>query len=248
MDDFRYEVLADYAHRPWPVPDSPWVMRQTWTDLLFAHWRVPAQHLRDRLPRGLTLDLHEGDAWIGVVPFQMSNVGLRDFPAVPYLSAFPELNVRTYVTRDNKPGVFFFSLDAARLAAVGTARAAVGLPYYWASMSCRREGRAVTFTSRRLGPTGQPGLDVTYRPTGPVSSPTPGSLDYFLTERYCLYSVWASRLMRLEILHPRWPLRPASATWRVNTMLAPLGLVNLGEPLLHYAERQDVIAWGPESC
>ncbi len=109
MEDFRYEVLADYVHRPWPVPDSPWVMRQTWTDLLFAHWRVPAQHLRARIPRGLTLDLHDGDAWIGVVPFRMSNVALRGLPAVPYLSAFPELNVRTYVTRVGALGPGLFS-------------------------------------------------------------------------------------------------------------------------------------------
>ena len=246
MEDFRYKVLADDAHRPWPVPDRPWVMRQTWSQLLFAHWPIPPQRLRAKLPPGLTLDLFNGDAWIGVVPFQMSNVGLHQLPNVPHLSTFPELNVRTYVTRNNKPGVYFFSLDAARLAAVAAARAAIGLPYYWAFMSMRREARRVTFESRRCS--GHPSLQVQYHPSGPSLIPAPDSLEYFLTERYCLYSVWASRLLRLEIQHPPWHLHPAIASWRLNTMLAPLGLIAHGEPLLHYVERQDVVAWAPERC
>lgn len=248
MSDLWCDVANDAAHRPWPAPTQPWVMRQTWTDLLFAHWPVPAAHLRARIPPGLTLDLHEGHAWVGLVPFRMSNVSLRRVPNVPHLSAFPELNVRTYVTRDDKPGVYFFSLDAARLAAVVAARMAVGLPYYWSAMSSTKAGRRVAFESRRRGATGHPALSVSYQATGAASLAMQGTLDHFLTERYCLYAVWASRLRRLEIQHPPWALRPASATWRLNTMLAPLGLANLGEPLLHFADRQDVVAWAPEKC
>lgn len=248
MSDFRFDAVEDQTHRPWPAPSGRWLLRQTWTNLLFAHWPVPADHLQRRLPQGLTLDLHEGTAWIGVVPFHMSNVSLRGVPNLPHLSAFPELNVRTYVTRDGKPGVFFFSLDASRLAAVLAARAVVGLPYFWATMSCGRRNGTVAFRSARQGASGHPSLDVSYRATGPESPAVPGTLDYFLTERYCLYTTWASRLRRLEVQHPAWSLRPATAVWRLNTMLAPLGLSNLGEPLLHYAQRQDVVAWAPEWC
>ncbi len=223
-------------------------MRQTWTNLLFAHWPVPAEQLRPRIPPGLLLDLHDGTAWVGVVPFQMSHISLRGIPDMPHLSTFPELNVRTYVTKDGKPGVYFFSLDAARLAAVWAARIGTGLPYHWARMSCQRTGDRVSVRSRRRGPSGHPAIEVSYRPTGPASCAAPGTLESFLTERYCLYTVWASRLRRLEIEHPPWSLQAAEASWRTNTMLAPLGLSAKGLPLLHYADRQDVVAWGLEKC
>lgn len=249
MSDFRYATVDDDAHRPWPVPAGPWLMRQTWTNLLFAHWRVAPEQLHARLPEGLDLDLFDGDAWVAIVPFQMSNVSLRGLPNLPHLSAFPELNVRTYVTRGGKPGVWFFSLDAARVAAVATARAAIGLPYHWAEMTCDRTGDSVTFSSHRLGSGIRAALDVVYRPDGPEHRAVPGSLEYFLTERYCLYSVWAGQLKRLEIQHPPWLLRRAQASMATNTMLAPSGLRVLSEdPLLHFVERQDVVAWAPEGC
>src|SRR5437867_2588447 len=100
------------GHRPWPLPREPWVMAQTWHDLLFAHWPVPAVALRPVIPAFLDVDTFEGEAWIGVVPFRMSGVHPRFVPSLPGLSAFPELNVRTYVTDGERPGVWFFSLDA----------------------------------------------------------------------------------------------------------------------------------------
>lgn len=249
MSDFRFSAVEESGHRRWPVPATPWLMRQTWSELLFAHWPVPAEQVRPLLPKGVQLDLHDGAAWIGIVPFQMSNVSLRSVPNVPYLSAFPELNVRTYVTRDGKPGVWFFSLDAARLAAVGAARLGTGLPYFWAEMSCRRSAAAVQFSSRRLGSGVPAALEVSYEPHGPASRAIPGTLDYFLTERYCLYTVRASRLMRLEIQHPPWLLQAARASLSTNTMLTPLGLrVSPDAPVLHYADRQDMVGWAPDAC
>src|SRR5579859_5771812 len=128
--------LEQIAHRPWPLPAGRWVMAQNWHDLLFAHWPLPAAILRPHVPARLEIETFGGQAWLGVVPFRMSGVRLRGTPAVPWLSAFPELNVRTYVVADGKPGVWFFSLDAANPMAVAIARAWFHLPYFRACMSC----------------------------------------------------------------------------------------------------------------
>src|SRR4051794_18976444 len=123
--------MAEQAHqRPWPVPQSPWVMAMQWLDLLFMHWPVPAKALRSYIPRNLEIDTYDGTAWIGVVPFRMAGVRPRMTPALPWLSAFPELNVRTYVTIGGKPGVWFFSLDAGNPVAVEGARSLFHLNYY----------------------------------------------------------------------------------------------------------------------
>lgn len=112
MSDFPTGIVDQIAHRPWPIPDAPWLMTQSWHDLLFAHWPVDRKLLHSRVPPGLSLDLYDGQAWLGVVPFRMTNVAPRGVPALPWVSAFAEVNVRTYVTVDGRPGVYFFSLDA----------------------------------------------------------------------------------------------------------------------------------------
>ena len=143
MSDFNYTSLDERAHRPWPMPASPWVMTPTWHNLLFAHWPLDAGALRERVPAALLLDLFAGQAWLGIVPFRMSNVAPRGVPNVPFVSAFPELNVRTYVTVDGKPGVYFFGLDAGCTVAVAAARTLTGLPYFHAEMSVERDGDEV---------------------------------------------------------------------------------------------------------
>ena len=242
-------LLNDHEHRPWPLPAGPWVMAQTWSALLFAHWPLAPDALRSFLPPRLALDTWEGEAWIGVVPFRMTNVRPRLTPPVPGLSAFPELNVRTYVTCGGKPGVWFFSLDAANPVAVAAARALFALPYFRARMSCERAGdEPVQYRSvrtHRNAPAAT--LDATYRPVGPTFTPAPGSLEQWLTERYCLYA--ASRrgtLLRGEIHHRRWRLRAGEAELRVNTM-ARAGGISLPDtpPLLHVAERQETLIWAP---
>ena len=250
QNDFPQEIVAVTAHRPWPLPDEPWLMTQTWHDLLFAHWPVDAGHLRSRLPPGLTLDLFDGQAWVGIVPFHMTNVAPRGLPALPWVSAFPELNVRTYVTVHGKPGVHFFSLDASSTLAVAAARALFGLPYFVAEMEVGRSGSAdewVTYRSRRASDgTGPATLVMSYRPTGPVFHAQPGTLEYFLTERYCLYTVDDDfRARRLEIHHPPWPLQPAEAVIEENTMADAAGIrLPAMAPLLHFAKRQDMVAFG----
>lgn len=239
---------APAHHRPWPLPRGPWIMAQRWHDLLFAHWPVPVAALRPIVPAPLQIDTWDGQAWIGVVPFRMTGVRPRGVPPLPWLSAFPELNVRTYVTDGDgptaKPGVFFFSLDAANWLAAAAARWLYQLPYYHARMALRCAGDVVEYRSYRVDiPPAD--LRARYRPTGPIQPFAPGSLDRWLTERYCLYTLEArGRIYRAEIHHAPWPLQPAEAEFEVNTMVAPLGVaLPPAPPLLHFARRQDVIVW-----
>jgi uncharacterized protein YqjF (DUF2071 family) len=246
MSDFNHAILKETAHRPWPMPDGPWVMSQTWNDLLFAHWPVAQDRLRALVPATFELDLFEGQAWLGVVPFHMTNVAPRFVPSLPWISAFPELNVRTYVRVGDKPGVFFFSLDAGNAMAVGAARTLLNLPYYSAEMKVTVDGR-VDYTSRR---TATPAAEFrgSYQAHGNPSTPAPGSLEYFLTERYCLYAVdHQFRAYRLDIHHPVWPLETADAEITLNTMADAAGITLPSmAPLLHFAKRQDMVCWAPE--
>jgi uncharacterized protein YqjF (DUF2071 family) len=247
--DFNDRILDEVAHRPWSMPTGPWLMTQTWNDLLFAHWRVDAAQLRAKIPAAFQLDLFDGQAWVGVVPFYMTNVVPRGVPSLPWVSEFAELNVRTYVRVGDRPGVFFFSLDAASALAVQTARTLLNLPYYTAAMVATTNGSSgIEYRSERLS---DPSADfrATYKPAGPVSPPVAGSLEYFLTERYCLYHVHHNgRPYRLEIHHPPWPLQLADATIARNTMAAASGITLPDEaPLLHFAKRQDMVAWAPQS-
>lgn len=240
------DILAVQSHRPYPLPDRPWLMAQSWHTLLFAHWRVPVEFLRQQIPAALTIDTYHDGAWIGVVPFTMSDVRFRLQPTYPFVSAFAELNVRTYVIHDGKPGVWFFSLDAANRIAVEVARRAFHLPYFHARMRVRRDGDRLRYDSRRTDRRTDSGeFRAAYRPTSPVYRSQPESLEAWLTERYCLYAAEAGNLWRADIHHHPWPLQHAQAEIEVNTVAKRVGFQFDGPPLLHYAERLDVLAWGP---
>jgi uncharacterized protein len=244
--EFDQSILQQLSHRPYPLPEGPWIMRQIWSHLLFAHWPIPKAKLRALVPPELPLDTFADTAWLGIVPFRMSDVSVRNAPALPWLSEFPELNVRTYVTLDGRPGVYFFSLDAGNPVAVGVARVAAGLPYHTAAMDVVVTGETVHYRSRRR--TGRPPAEFvgTYHPCGMAQAPRPGSLEHWLTERYCLYTVNDGDVYRLDIHHPPWPLQPAAVTIAVNSMTAPLGLTLPDtRPLAHFARRQDMVAWAP---
>lgn len=240
------DPTREVAHRPWPIPDEPWIIRQEWSELLFAHWPLPPDMVRSYVPKPLALDTFADDAWVGVVPFYLRELKGRYLPPVPGATAFPELNLRTYVRYGDKPGVWFFSLDAASTLAVAGARALFGLPYHRAEMESSRRGRWIRYESRRRG--GSAVFIGRYRPVGDDPRPAPeGSLDRWLVERYCLYTVANSgRPRRVEIHHPAWRLRPAEAEIEVNTIARAEGLELPGsEPLLHFAEPQPVLTWFP---
>ena len=225
-------------------------MRQTWRDLLFAHWPVPVTMLHPLIPASLDVDTFDGAAWVGVVPFHMTGVQLRGTPPLPAVGAFPELNVRTYVlprgATEKKPGVWFFCLDAGNPVAVTVARQWFHLPYFNARMSVEVDGECVRYTSRRAHRGASPAaFAATYRPITPVALSEPGTLAHWLTERYCLYTTdRRGRLARGDIHHPHWPLQAAEAEITVNTMAAAHG-ITLPEiaPLLHFAHRLDVRCW-----
>jgi uncharacterized protein YqjF (DUF2071 family) len=243
---FNAAILDEIAHRPWRMPDRPWVMTQTWHDLLFAHWPVEPAQLRAKVPGAFELDEFDGAAWIGIVPFHMTNVAPRGVPSLPWLSAFPELNVRTYVRVADRPGIYFFSLDAGSALAVHAARTLLNLPYHSASMSVLRAADSVEYrTTRDSDPTAE--FEATYAPTGETFVAVEGSREHFLTERYCLYHLdHRARPYRLEIHHPRWLLQPAAASVARNTMADVNGIVLPDcAPLLHFARRQDMVAWAP---
>jgi uncharacterized protein len=217
-------------------------MGQTWHHLLFAHWRVEPSAIDRLLPPPLSAHRREGSAWLGITPFAVAALRLRGTAPLPWLSWFPELNVRTYVDVDGKPGVYFFSLDAARRTAVAAARRGYKLPYFRARMSVRRTGTEIRYQSERVDRSGPPAaLRARYRPAGPGAD---DPLARWLTERYCLYVVDArQRVLRGDIHHPPWLLQPAQADFERNDMARPLDLELHGEPLLHYSERQDTLIW-----
>jgi uncharacterized protein YqjF (DUF2071 family) len=232
--------LGEREHRPWPLPDGPWVQGQTWLDLLFAHWSLPVDALRPAVPAALPLDTFDDRAWLGITPFEVSGLRARGTPPVPGISRFPETNVRTYATVDGKPGIHFFSLDAASALAVAAARAMYRLPYHRADMAIERAGEEIRYRTRRA----EAELIARYRPDGPVFQAQPGTVEHFLTERYCLYVVdERHHVRRADIHHPPWPLQPAVGHIERNTMTAPLGIELPGDPLLHFAARQDVVIW-----
>ncbi|MGH7561068.1 MAG: YqjF family protein [Gemmatimonadales bacterium] len=217
----------------------------TWHDLLFLHWPVPVERLRPLVPAPLEVQERDGSGWLAVTPFWMSDVAPRGFPAIPGLSVFPELNVRTYVSFDGRPGVWFLSLDAANIVAVQAARWLYHLPYVQARMSVGRSNGHIEYRSVRDSGAGFEG---SYAPSGPEFRSQPGSPENWLTERYCLYAVSESGdLFRTEIHHVPWPLQPATAEIHRNDMPAVHGLEVAGPPALaHYARRLDVIVWLPE--
>lgn len=233
--------LEHVEHRPWPVPSGRWVMGQTWERLLFAHWRVPVEELRERVPTGLEVDEHDGSAWLGITPFRLTALRWRGTVPLPGVSSFLELNVRTYVrAQDGKPGIWFFSLDATSRLAVRAARQQYKLPYFDARITFEEAGGWTDVECARLGERGKV-FSGRYRATGPAAASRPASLEWFLTERYCLYASDPNGgLYRAEIHHAPWELHPAEADVEL-TSISPFELH--GEPLCHVAEPQDVLVW-----
>jgi uncharacterized protein YqjF (DUF2071 family) len=236
-------VLEETSHRPWPLPDAQWVQAQTREDVLFAHWRVALDELARVLPPGVALDTHDGDAWLGLVPYRVTNLRLRGLPALP--RGFPMLEVRTYVTVDGRPGSWLASLDAASALLAEAAKRVHRLPAYKAQMSAASDTLAhgytctkptVRFESRRDGLS----FRAAYGPDGEEFTCAPGTLEHFLTERYCIYTADGGRLYRAELHHAPWRLQPAAAEIEEVT-LAPVPIH--GEPHLAYAGAQDLLVW-----
>src|SRR5699024_317697 len=243
-----HPALGKQDHRPWPIPSGRWKWRQSWCDLLFAHWPIPAAVLRPLVPDPLEIQEFDGTSWVGIVPFRMEGVMRRPWPALPWISAFPELNVRLYVEHEGKRGVWFLSLDATNPLAVWAAKRFVYLPYRKANMYIKRNGGGFSYYSERIHRHPDITFEGTYQPASEVYQAEPGTLEHWLTERYCLYAQDTNGdLYRSEVHHKPWPLQKAEADIQTNELLDPFGIeLPDEEPLLHFAQQLDVIIWSAE--
>ncbi|HYH87420.1 MAG TPA: DUF2071 domain-containing protein [Pyrinomonadaceae bacterium] len=237
----RFIDRQSIRRRPRGLP----LMRQWWGKLLFMHWPIAPGLLRSLVPPHLSIDTYDGQAWIGVVPFTMWGVRPYFTPPVPGLNSFHELNVRTYVHYDGVPGVLFLSMDINSPVAKWGGRQFYFLPYYDAEMSLRQDGQRIFYGSRRTSSDTPPAVfDAEWSFGEPLPQTEPDSLDFFLTERYCLYTAHEQQLYRCRIHHEPWPLRRAELAAHHSTLLEALGLpAPAGEPLLHYAEEIKVDIW-----
>jgi uncharacterized protein YqjF (DUF2071 family) len=211
-------------------------MIQEWRNSAFVHWPYPPEPVQALLPPGLTVHTHHGAAWVGIIPFRMQGVRPPGVPALPWLSRFPETNIRTYVVGpDGRTGIWFFSLDAARLPAVLAGRVGYALPYCWADMAVSARAGTLAYRCRRRwpGPIGAR-CDATVRVGRPIPSGEQSALDHFLTARYRLYSVVAGRLVAADVEHEPWPLHSASLLALDQSLIEAAGLPRpRGSPTVH---------------
>jgi uncharacterized protein len=246
------DILSITSHRPYPLPPGRWRMTQRWNDLLFAHWPIPIDKMAPLVPAGLEVDTFEGYAWVGVVPFWIDQARTRAVGerciTVPGMATFCELNLRTYVcsSATGLHGVYFFALDAASALAVIGARTLFHLPYFFASMHRQIESDGtVEYSSKRLLTGHSIRFKARYRGLGRIAGPSrPGTLEHFLTERYCLLTQHKGKVRVAHIHHLPWPLEPAEAEISVNELPAAHGIVLPDRPpVLHFARKLDVYIW-----
>lgn len=225
-------------------------MKQNWHDLLFAHWAMSPEKIRPLVPRELELDLLDGSAYVAVTPFWMSGVRGRMMPPLPFLYRFCELNVRTYVRYKDIPGVFFFSLDAGSFPAVLGARKTYKLPYFHSAMVIRSDGKEFHYSSSRLQEPRPADFHARYQPISAPRVREKNSIEYFLTERYCLYTVHQDTVLRAYIHHAPWRLQDAEAEFDINTVAQADGVELLASKplLLHYSKFLEVLVWWPEKA
>ncbi|MGN7356725.1 YqjF family protein [Paenibacillus sp. SAF-054] len=247
------EILSYTQHRPFPLPKGPWLMKQGWNDLLCAHWPVNTDDLLPLIPRGLDLELWEGRPWISLIPFRLKPLRVRGVPPLPFVGDFLEFNVRTYVTRNGKPGIFFLNLEASSPLAVAGARTFAHLPYHHARMSIRY-GDQETFRYVSVRPHHHADDVIfkgTYRPVShQVVHAQPGTLIHWLTERYCLYTLSpGGEILVGDIHHLPWPLQEAELEVDTNMMTNYHGF-DLADPpsIVTYAKRLEVLFWALRKC
>lgn len=241
-----------------PACDAPWRRRSDggwrvamrWHDLALLHWPVSRQQLQRWIPPQLEIDTYDGEAWLGIVPFRMAGVRFRFAPPLPGGAAFPELNVRTYVSDGCRRGVWFLTLDAASRLAVWGARTTYYLNYHHARMSLTTAGSAVRFSNVRNDRRAAAAEFVAdYWPQGPVATPQTGTLESWFVNRYCLYAAdRRGRVFRSDIDHAPWPLQPAAVNIARCTMTDGLKIdLPNRPPLAHFSRRIDAVAWPLEA-
>jgi uncharacterized protein len=241
---FNNNLIKQTEHRPFPLPKGPWIMTQTWNHVLFAHWPISVESIREKIPDQLEIDMYDQKAWIGILPFYLNHLRLRNLPPIPLSSAFPELNVRTYVTYKGIPGIYFFSLDADHQLAVLSARTFFHLPYYYAKMEIILNKDEIKFKSTRKNSNQNAEMVARYHPVSKRYHPQKETMEYWLTERYRFYTTHKGDLYYEDIHHLPWSLQKAEAEFSKNTLLSALDIDVINtSPLLHYSESQKVLFW-----
>lgn len=233
------DIIQATDHRPWVLPTGPWAYYQEWNDALFLHWRIAPELLQPLIPKGTSLDLIDGDAWISLVAFTMEKVRPRQLPPWSFVSTFHEVNIRVYVTANQKPGVYFLSLEGGKRQSVQTARFLSGMAYQFASIQRRTKTTACHYTSINRAKGCK--LESTFHIGAPIQSKTP--LDLFLTEKYCAYFEKKNQLFRYEIQHLPWNLYQVSLQHLVTDYT--IAGIKLDRPpeLVHYSGGVKVLAW-----
>jgi uncharacterized protein YqjF (DUF2071 family) len=221
------------------------VMHQRWERLLFLHWAWDPGQVASLLPPGLELDLFEGRAWVAATPFTLTGLRPLALPSLPAVSRFHELNARTYVHRHGVPGVWFFSLDAASRLAVFAARRLYKLPYFHARIEVAQRGGSVHYAAQRAHAGAHPArFEATWTPGARIPQSEPGSLPFFLTERYVLFAADGRGLHRARIHHPPWTLHTAEVGALRSTLLEAAGLATpVTAPLAHHSAVVQVSVW-----
>jgi uncharacterized protein len=234
--------LKIVSHRPYPLPKLPWLMTQTWTDVVFAHWPVAASSLRSIVPEGLEIDMYSGQAWISIVFFSMKDAGLIFTPRFSLKEKVHEMNVRTYVKRNGKQGVYFFSLDTNSLLNTAGPRLSYFLPYFWADLKKERKNESLTIQAARKSSHREYKCRLSI--SGQTFSAEKGTLDEWLTERYCLFNRKGGRYLRTDIHHKKWKLLQAEGRTAETAFIPPELKGTAAEtPIFHYSKSQTAYIW-----
>jgi uncharacterized protein len=236
-------LLHNTAHRPWPIPGNNWKYYQEWNNALFLHWRVPVELIKPAIPSGLQVDEISGDTYVSLVAFTMQRIRLRYLPAFPPISDFHEINLRAYVTVDNKPGIYFFSIEASKRLSAMISRMLARLPYQYSPMNVGHIGEMYRYRSENKSKGLH--LDTEFEIT--QEEVAKSAIDNWLTERYCLYHDEGSRRYRYQIHHHPWKLKKIMMnTLNMHYRAGDLTLHDRSPDLLHYSPGVKVIAWKRE--
>ncbi|WNS76922.1 DUF2071 domain-containing protein [Bacillus sp. DTU_2020_1000418_1_SI_GHA_SEK_038] len=240
------KLIYDNAHRPYPIPSDYWIMRQAWRNLLFIHWPISLEKVRQFVHPSLHIDTFDGDAWLGIIIFEMEGIYPRGFPSISIIPPFAEINVRTYVHYNGKPGIYFMSLDVGDLASLTIAKRWLHLPYKHSHISIQKIGKAFYYDSIRVKQTNpQIICKGSYSPVKDIFFPIEGTLDHWLTERYCFFSSnKRDNLYCCEIHHDPWPLQQAEAIIKKNTLFTPFQIdISDIQPIFHFSKGVDSLIW-----
>ena len=239
--------VMDSSHVPFNFPTRPYALSQEWRNLTFIHWKVDEELLRKHIPKELEIDKYNGGCYVGLVPFVMKNVRPKGLFSVPGISTFGEFNVRTYVTKDGIPGVYFLTLEANSLITCMFAPRAYGLPYRYANSKLKHDGNNITWTSKRKKNSYKVSGKTTYSEN--VVDFEKASLEYFLFERYSLYVMKNNSLRRAYTLHKPWQVVEAKVQISDNQLTDSFDLginSSLNPPIIHYSDGVKVKTWSVE--